>query len=72
MHPGVYGSVDVVECKGHHYTTPEENVVHNGLWREGEELERTGRKKEKRKGKGEKRRKSREGVWRKGGKSEGD
>ena len=36
MHPGIYGSVDVVECKGHHYTTPEKKVVHNGLWREGE------------------------------------
>ena len=42
MHPGIYGSVDVVECKGHHYTTPEKNVVDNGLWREGEQGERQG------------------------------
>lgn len=37
MHPGINGRVDVVECKGHHHTTPEDNVVHNGLFGGGEE-----------------------------------
>ena len=46
MHPGIYGSVDVVEYKGHHYTTPENNVVDNSLWREGEQGERQGAREE--------------------------
>ena len=56
MHPGVYGSVDVVESKGHHYTTPENNVVDNSLWREGEQGRRQGEGEEEGKRRGENKR----------------